>query len=172
MLCKGEQRAGVVMAACILGGILAGCGSSASDPASGIASRQAAVNTAKMSPTASPEYRAPGAGQASDAPVSGRGNRASASQPAIAKQSDEPTEERTAALPPDIPEAITKDLGSPEAHVRYRALDYWETPQKQQPPLTPVFEAMEDEDAGVRTKAATIVERHMDVEKGEKADAF
>lgn len=163
------------MAACVLGGILAGCGSPAADPASGLDSRAATVNTAKVSPTGSTELGAQGTGQMSDARVSGRGDRAdpndrvSASQPAIAKKSDESMEERNAALSPDIPEAIAKDLSSPHALIRYRALDYWET-QQQQPPLTPVFEAMEDEDPAVRAKAATIVERHMDVEKEPEGD--
>lgn len=175
---KSERQTGVIMAACVLGGILAGCGPPASDPVSGLDSRPAAVNTAKVSSTASLELGVQGAGQTSGTRLRGKGNpadpsdRTSVSQPAIVKNSDELTEERNAVLSSDIPEAIAKDLGSPEAHVRYRALDYWETPQEQQPPLTPVLEAMEDEDAGVRTKAATIVERHMDVEKEEKADAF
>ena len=69
----------------------------------------------------------------------------------------------------DIPDAIAKDLGSPDPHIRSRALEYWET-QLDQPPLTPVFEAMEDEDPAVRAKAGTIVERHMDLVKEQEGE--
>jgi hypothetical protein len=160
----------LVIAACVLIGILAGCGSPASDPTSGLDSRAATGKPANVSATGSAELGAQGTRQVSDARMSGRGDRsgqndrASASQPAIADKSDETTEERNAVMSPDIPEAIAEDLGSPDARIRYRALDYWET-QQDQPPLTPVFEAMEDEDPAVRAKAATIVERHMDLEK-------
>ncbi len=163
------------MAACVLGGVLTGCGSPASDPTSGLDSRAATGKTANASANGSAELGAQGTGQVSDAHLSGRGDRsvpsdrASANQPTIAKKSDETTEERNTEMSPDIPETVAKDLGSPDAHIRYRALDYWET-QLDQPPLTPVFEAMEDEDPGVRAKAATIVERHMDLEKAHEAD--
>lgn len=171
--CESEWRGRLVMAACVFGGVLAGCGSPASDPVSGLDSRAATVNTANESATSRAELGAQGTGrrtgQGSDTRVSERGtrsgpsDRASTGQPTIEEKSDEPTEERNAAMSPDIPEVVAKDLSSPDAHVRYRALDYWET-QRDQPPLTPVFEAMEDEDPAVRAKAATIVERHMDLE--------
>lgn len=160
------------MAACVLGGALAGCGSSSSEPASGLDSRAATGKTMNASATGRAELGAQGTAQVSDARVSerrdrsGLSDRVPARQPAIAEKREETPEERTAAMSPDIPEAIAKDLGSPDAHVRYRALDYWDT-QPTQPPLTPVFEAMEDEDSAVRAKAATIVEQHMDLEKAQ-----
>ncbi|MBX3302466.1 MAG: hypothetical protein KF693_09645 [Nitrospira sp.] len=57
-----------------------------------------------------------------------------------------------------IPQTITNDLSSPDARVRYRALDHWED-KDSKAPLDPVFEAMEDEDEAVREKATTIVEQ-------------
>jgi hypothetical protein len=45
-----------------------------------------------------------------------------------------------------------------EARDRYRALEYWNI-KGGTTPLDPVFEAMEDEDEGVREKATAIVER-------------
>ena len=176
---ESEWRGRLVMAACVLGGVLTGCGSPASDPASGLDSRAATVNTANVSATSRAELGAQGSGQGSgqgsDTRVSERGDRsgpsdrASTSQPTTAEKSDETTEKRNAAMSPDIPEVIAKDLSSPDAHIRYRALDYWDT-QRDQPPLTPVFEAMEDEDPAVRAKAATIVERHMDLETEQEGD--
>ncbi|MGC4099557.1 MAG: hypothetical protein QM706_20880 [Nitrospira sp.] len=163
------------MAAGVLGGILAGCGSPAPDSASNLESRAATVNTAKVSATGRTELGAQGTRQVSDARVSGRENRsdqsgrASVSQPAIVDAPDGAMEERTATMSPDIPEAIAKDLGSSDARIRFRALDYWETPSDQ-PPLTPVFEAMEDEDPAVRAKAAMIVERHMDLEQEQEGE--
>lgn len=177
--CEGEWRGRLVMAACVLGGVLAGCGSPASDPASGPDSPATTVNTANVPATSRAELGAQGmgqrTGQGSDTPVServarsGPSDRASTGQPTIAEKSDETTEEGSAAMSPDIPEVIAKDLSSPDAQIRYRALGYWET-QRDQPPLTPVFEAMEDEDPAVRAKAATIVERQMDLETEQEGE--
>jgi hypothetical protein len=72
---------------------------------------------------------------------------------------------------PSIPDSIAKDIGSPDARTRYRALDHWEA-KDSKAPLDPVFEAMEDEDEAVRAKATAIVEQswaaEQEREKGEK----
>lgn len=60
---------------------------------------------------------------------------------------------------PSIPPSVEKDLQSPEARDRYRALDHWEA-KDSKAPLDAVFEAMEDEDEAVRAKATAIVEQH------------
>ena len=60
---------------------------------------------------------------------------------------------------PSIPQSIAKDLSSPDARDRYRALDHWEA-KNSKVPLDPVFEAMEDEDPAVRARAAAIVEQY------------
>lgn len=65
---------------------------------------------------------------------------------------------------PSIPQSIAKDLSSPDARDRYRALDHWEA-KNSKVPLDPVFEAMEDEDPAVRAKATAIVEEYWAVEQ-------
>jgi hypothetical protein len=70
----------------------------------------------------------------------------------------EQAEDRRLPSDSSIPQTITNDLTSPDARVRYRALDHWED-KDSTAPLDPVFEAMEDEDEDVREKATTIVEQ-------------
>lgn len=65
---------------------------------------------------------------------------------------------------PSIPDSIAKDIGSPDASARYRALDHWET-KGTQSSLDPVFEALEDEDEAVRAKATAMLERHRAMEQ-------
>lgn len=57
-----------------------------------------------------------------------------------------------------IPPSVLTDLASAEAGIRLRALDHWDT-KDAKAPLDAVFEAMEDDDEGVRAKAAAIVEQ-------------
>lgn len=61
-----------------------------------------------------------------------------------------------------IPISVEKDLQSPDARDRYRALDYWEA-KDNKTPLDSVFEAIEDEDPAVRAKATAIIEQHWSV---------
>lgn len=76
--------------------------------------------------------------------------------------------DHTSASMSSIPLSVEKDLQSPEARDRYRALDHWEA-KDSKAPLDPVFEAMEDEDEAVRAKATAIVERYWEAEQeGEK----
>lgn len=60
---------------------------------------------------------------------------------------------------PGIPPAIAKNLDSPDARIRFRALNHWDK-QDTKAPLDPVFEALEDEDEAVRAKAEAIIELH------------
>jgi HEAT repeat protein len=64
----------------------------------------------------------------------------------------------------NIPDSIAKDLESPDARVRLRALNHWGAPETQAS-LDPVFEALEDEDEAVRAKAAAIVEQYWAIEQ-------
>ena len=59
---------------------------------------------------------------------------------------------------------VAKDLQSPEARDRYRALDYWEA-EDSKAPLDPVFEAIEDDDPAVRAKATAIVDRYWEADE-------
>jgi HEAT repeat protein len=63
-----------------------------------------------------------------------------------------------------MPQTITNDLSSPDARVRYRALEHWEETDSTAP-LDLVFEAMEDEDPAVRAKATAIVEKQWEAEQ-------
>lgn len=67
-------------------------------------------------------------------------------------------ENRTRSLNPSLPQSVAKDLTSPDAGTRLRALDYWES-KATTAPLDPVFEALEDENEVVRAKATEIVEQ-------------
>lgn len=57
-----------------------------------------------------------------------------------------------------IPRSILTDLSSPEMKTRLRALENWENDGSKLP-LDAVFDALEDEDEAVRTKAEAIVEQ-------------
>jgi len=65
---------------------------------------------------------------------------------------------------PGIPPAIAKDLDSPDALIRFRALNHWDK-QDTKAPLDPVFEALEDEDEAVRAKATALIERQWAIER-------
>ena len=67
--------------------------------------------------------------------------------------------DREASSEFSIPRSILTDLASAEAGIRLRALDHWDT-KDTKAPLNAVFEAMEDEDEGVRAEAAAIVEQY------------
>ena len=69
------------------------------------------------------------------------------------------SEEHTSTSMSSIPLSVARELQSPEARDRYRALDHWET-KDSKAPLDPVFEALEDDDPAVRAKATAIVEQY------------
>lgn len=65
---------------------------------------------------------------------------------------------------PPVPDAVAKDLSSADAGIRMRALDHW-TAKDTTASLDPVFEALEDENEAVRTKATAIIEQHWAAEQ-------
>jgi HEAT repeat protein len=65
---------------------------------------------------------------------------------------------------PDVPASVIKDLDSPDAHVRFQALNYWTKPESTAS-LEPLFVALEDEDEAVRAKATEIVEARWAIEQ-------
>jgi HEAT repeat protein len=71
-------------------------------------------------------------------------------------------EKKSAALP--VPDSIAKDFESPYARIRLQALDYWAT-QGTKAPLDPLLEALEDDDAEVRSKAAKIAEEQWGIKQ-------
>ena len=152
----------------IVSGILAigagGCGSSASDPGSDLNSRA----TAPLGP----DMTAQGIGQTPNNDVGGERGRIPRDQfgnnDQLAYDQTDPGKGKTSGIHSSeslkIPDHIIKDLNSSDPHARSRALDYWET-HDTQTTLDPVFDAMEDEDPAVRTKATTIIERHWAAEQ-------
>lgn len=175
--CKSYWRWSFLIATCVVSGGLSACGAPGSDPASGLDPRAATGKTANTSEAGEAALGAKGKGQASGVRVSmgpersGENGRTSADQAAISDRTDGTADEGNAVLSPNIretsfniPETVARSLGSPDARERYRALDYWET-QGAQAPLDAVFEALDDDDAAIRAKAASIVEQHMDLEK-------
>ena len=81
--------------------------------------------------------------------------------------SDSNTEERNESPYSNIPAIVGNNLTSLDPRDRYLALDYWMT-NKGQVPLDAVFEALEDEDEGVRGKAEAIIEKRWVEEEREK----
>jgi hypothetical protein len=65
---------------------------------------------------------------------------------------------------PGIPKSIAKDLDSPDARFRIKALNHWDT-KGTKAPLDPVFEALEDENEAVRAKATAIIEQRWAAEQ-------
>lgn len=138
--------------------VCVGCGSSVPDESA--------------NPQPSPMTYATQAGRASipsSLPVSNRTRdekkieEENANQTASVSQSGEHTSTSISALPL----SVAKDLHSPEARDRYRALDHWET-KNSKASLDPVFEALEDDDPAVRAKATAIVERYWEAEEERK----
>lgn len=75
--------------------------------------------------------------------------------------------DRTAPSELSAPRSILADLASPEARTRLRALEHWEE-KDSKVSLEAVFEALEDEDEAVRTKAESIVEQRWMAEQEKK----
>ncbi len=76
----------------------------------------------------------------------------------------QPAEMPNANSVPLIPDLITKDLNSPDASVRLRAMSHWGS-KETSAPLDPLFEAMDDEDPAVQAKAIEIIERYWAAEQ-------
>jgi len=116
-------------------------------------SRAAATRSASACAVGASQAAQTGLGVGSE--QSGQRDQLAADRPA---SSNDKTDEDEPSLLINLPEAVAKDLSSADARDRYRALDYWEA-KDSKAPLDPVFEAMEDEDEGVRQKATAIVEQ-------------
>lgn len=128
---------------------LAGCGPASSDNAPNLKQRVSTDGSVAGSSSASARV-SPSPGDS----VSQGDGQADKSDGTTNVKSDETDK----SLVPGIPTAIAKDLDSPDARLRLRALDHWET-KGAKAPLDPVFEALEDEDDAVRAKATAIIEQ-------------
>lgn len=140
----------------LLAGV-AGCGPASSD------------NGPNLKQRASAEGSAAGNSSASGTISTSVGNSASQGDglPSKPGTTNLKTDETDKSPVPGIPTAIAKDLDSPDARLRLRALDHWET-KGAKAPLDPVFEALEDEDDAVRAKATAIIEQRWAADKERK----
>ena len=155
-------RRGLITAGCLSFVWTVGCGAPPSDKIPGQEPRTAVAgsNQSASSQNIHQGTNRPGplsdASQAANAAGSNQQNR-------LAGKDDENNQPQFA----NLPESIAKDLASPDARTRYRALDHWETKDSNisKTPLDPVFDAMEDEDPAVRAKATTIIEQRWAAEQ-------
>jgi len=159
---RGHRRR--MAAVFVLVGALAGCGSPASDSVPGSGSRASTVGVGQSSLANNSGTGGEKAKPASDALLSIAKERVGQGDRKAADPATRLTDERDLSVTSNVPEAIAKDLSSPDARVRYRALEYWET-KGAQASLDPVFEALDDEDPAIRAKASIIVEQHWTMEQ-------
>jgi hypothetical protein len=138
---------------------LAGCGPASPDNASNIGSRASIDDPplSKQSPSPGSSPLTPVTQMASTVPIASVNGTGSASEMGTVPGGDK--------LPvPGIPESIAKDLDSPDARFRIKALNHWDT-KGTKAPLDPVFEALEDENEAVRAKATAIIEQRWAAEQ-------
>jgi hypothetical protein len=140
---------------------LTACGQAPSDTASRNDARGSATQSAERGDKSLP---APTTVNNGPVPASITNNQTDGSPSTNAGTLTSETDEPAKTPVPGLPDTIAKDLDSPDARVRYRALDHWEKPGIKTP-LDPVFEALEDEDEAIRTKATTIIEREWALEQ-------
>jgi hypothetical protein len=133
---------------------LSGCGSPVSDQEISAQSAQ------RRSTTAATMARAHESQPMSETTIQGSKFEKSMYPAAVAEQGANDAR----SLNPSIPQSVEKDLSSPDARMRYRALDFWDV-KDSKAPLDPVFEALEDEDEAVRAKAEAIVQQRWEAEQ-------
>jgi hypothetical protein len=139
-----------------------GCGAPSSDKVPGQESRAAVAGSNQSAPSQNINQGTNRPGPLSDA--SQAANMGTPSQEARFPGKVDADTQSTAL---NLPASIAKDLTSPDARDRYRALDHWESKDSKgiKTPLDPVFEAMEDDDPAVRAKATAIVEQYWAAEQ-------
>ena len=133
---------------------MVGCGAPSSDKVPGQESRAAVAGSNQNATSQNSNQGTPRPGF-----LSGASQAANAGNSSQEQRLTGTVDERTQPQPPALPESIAKDLASPDARDRYRALNHWEEKGGAKTPLDLVFEAMEDEDEAVRAKAEAIVEQ-------------
>ena len=151
---------------------LVGCGPTSSDNAPSLESRASVTGQAArgsgqggktgVTPLSSGNEIGSASGKGTVSGGDNIGSRDTLSKPADIATSG--TDGRDKAPIPGIPESIAKDLDSPDARDRLRALEHWEK-KGAKPHLDPVFEALEDENDAVRAKATAIIEQQWAIER-------
>ncbi|MBH0186045.1 MAG: hypothetical protein HP477_11715, partial [Nitrospira sp.] len=150
----GIVRRGVCAAGCLTFMWMVGCGAPSSDKVPGQESRAAIAGSNQSAPAQSINQEINKPGPLSDVSQAANTGNSNQRNRLIGKD-----EESSQPQPQKLPESITKDLASPDARERFRALSHWEENGEVKAPLDAVFEAMEDEDEAVRAKATAIVEQ-------------
>ena len=162
-LCVSGWRMGLMVIACVHVGGLVGCGSSTSDSTPSLNSRTAVAGSNRSAISQNSNQGINRLGPLSD--VSQAESTGSSNQRnRLAEKDDENNQQQSA----NLPESIAKDLASPDARERFRALSHWQEKGETKTSLDPVFEAMEDEDEAVRAKATAIVEQRWAAEHDRK----
>lgn len=170
-------RCSLIAASCSLLVVLTGCGSPAPDNQPSLESRASvsmpddktkAQGTRHGEKTFLPPFASDNrTDAASGTQVSPGSNKSSQADRPMNQSGGVPNivaDESEKSPVPGIPPAIAKDLDSPDARIRFRALNHWDK-QDTKAPLDPVFEALEDEDEAVRAKATAIIERQWAIER-------
>lgn len=142
----GGTNNSIQIATLVLVIVCGGCGSAPSDEGAAVQVQPTA--SIPLQTTRTPHSPLMGDTATQEITHKGLGGQAAASE-----ESEDGNKSSISA----IPLAVAKDLHSPDARMRNRALDFWET-KGNQAHLDPVFEAMEDEDPTVRAKATAIIE--------------
>lgn len=156
-------RRSLLTAGCLSFMWTVGCGAPSSDKVPGQESRAAVAGLNQSAPSQNINQGTNRPGFLPD--MSQLANTAGSNQQDRLAGKDKENDQPQSA---NLPETIVKDLASPDARARYRALNHWEEKGEAKAPLDPVFEAMEDEDEAVRAKATAIVEQRWAAEHDRK----
>ena len=162
-------RLAVLLSLMLLGG-LAGCGPASSDNAPNLGPRASVDRPPQAGPV--PLASENGAASASGRGIVSRGDNAGQGDRLPFKPASTPngkTDGRDLSPVPVIPDQITKDLDSPDVHVRLRALNRL-AKQGTITSLDPLIAALEDENEDVRTRATAILERYWAAEQAQGRD--
>lgn len=166
-LARAGWRGAWLVVVCLLLAGLPGCGLSPSEQTPGLDSRAGRVGSEQASVAHDAEQGDKRTGFAASQGTGSEKTNADQGNRPIVNPSAMPAGKTAAGgnVPAlTIPSTIAKDLDSPDARMRYRALDHWEA-KDNKTPLDPVFEAMEDDDPAVRAKATAIVEQYWAAEQ-------
>lgn len=156
-------RRGLITAGCLSFIWMVGCGAPPSDKVPGQESRAAIAGSNQ---NATSQHINQGINRSG--PLSDVSQAANTGRPSQESRLTGKVDENNQPQSANLPETIAKDLASPDARDRYRALDHWDEKGEAKAPLDPVFEAMEDEDEAVRAKAEAIVEQRWAAEHDRK----
>ena len=141
---------------------LARCGPVSSDNAPNVGPR-ASVSGPLLSKQSPSPGSGSGTGTISGGDNTSQGDRLQSQPVGTPNSKTDGRDQPPVPLTPEIPDPVAKDLDSPYASLRLSALKYWEA-NGSTAPLDLVFEALNDENEAVQTKAMEIIERRLAAE--------